>query len=270
MSKIIAVDFDGTLFTNAWPNIGEPIEGTINAVKAEQAAGSKIILWTNRIGDKLQEAIDACKKQGIEFDAVNDNLPEIVEEFGVNCRKIFANEYWDDRAVRATKDGLEGQYRMVTVTPNPDGDTRTANTNVTFEQFQKANDMHMDDVRKTMNQISIMIQDAGIHHDWTKKEYEREFYRDFKDTMLGGGDFTKKEWYLKHIALEDHHPLSYCSGTLDLLDLIEMVVDCVCAGKARTGEVVRPALPNYILQHAMANTWDLVEGMVVVNTDETI
>ena len=31
------------------------------------------------------------------FDAVNENLPEIVEAFGVDPRKIFANEYIDDR-----------------------------------------------------------------------------------------------------------------------------------------------------------------------------
>lgn len=38
-----------------------------------------------------------CKEQGLIFDAVNDNLPEVIEEFGENCRKIFANEYIDDR-----------------------------------------------------------------------------------------------------------------------------------------------------------------------------
>lgn len=267
MSKIIAVDFDGTIFTNAWPDIGEPIKSTIDALKREQRSGSKIILWTNRMGDKLQEAIDACKKQGIEFDAVNDNLPEIIEAFGDNCRKIFANEYWDDRAIKATKDGLEGSYHTVLINPNPDGDTRTADENVTFEQFQKANDMHIDDVRKTMDQISIMVQNAGARHDWTKKEFEREFYRDFKDTMEGGGDFTKKEWYLKHIRFEDHHPLSYCSANLDLVDILEMVADCVCAGKARSGKVMRLVIPNYILQRAMANTWDLVESMVELNED---
>ena len=46
-AKIIAVDFDGTLVENKWPEIGAPIEKNIAKVKAEQEAGAKIILWTN-------------------------------------------------------------------------------------------------------------------------------------------------------------------------------------------------------------------------------
>ena len=37
---------------------------------------------------------------GVEFDAVNENLPEVIERMGGDTRKVFANEYWDDRAVR--------------------------------------------------------------------------------------------------------------------------------------------------------------------------
>lgn len=98
-SKIIAVDFDGCLVTNAFPEIGEPIEATVSALKAEQAAGAKVILWTCRRGAQLNAAEDWCDSQGIRLDAVNENLPEIIAEFGGDTRKIFANEYWDDRTV---------------------------------------------------------------------------------------------------------------------------------------------------------------------------
>lgn len=97
--KIIAVDFDGCLVINKWPEVGAPIEKNINKLKAEQADGAKVILWTNRVGEALEKALEFCKEQGIHLDAVNENLPEIVEAFGGGCRKIFANEYWDDRAV---------------------------------------------------------------------------------------------------------------------------------------------------------------------------
>lgn len=40
LPKIIAVDFDGTLFENAWPDVGAPIEKNINKLKAEQADGA--------------------------------------------------------------------------------------------------------------------------------------------------------------------------------------------------------------------------------------
>lgn len=98
-AKIIAVDFDGTLVENKWPEIGAPIEKNIAKVKAEQEAGAKIILWTNRVGEPLEKALAFCEAHGIHLDAVNKNLPEIIKAFGTDCRKIFANEYWDDRAI---------------------------------------------------------------------------------------------------------------------------------------------------------------------------
>lgn len=96
-NKIIAVDFDGTLCENKWPEIGEANESLIQYLKKRQEEGDKLILWTNRVDDKLDAAVAWSAEHGIIFDAVNDNLPEIVESFGTNCRKIFANEYIDDR-----------------------------------------------------------------------------------------------------------------------------------------------------------------------------
>ena len=97
--KIIAVDFDGTLFTDGYPGVGRPIYETIGRLMSEQEAGSRIILWTNRSDGPLRTAIEACAEIGIHFDAINDNLPEIIEYFGTNPRKVFANEYWDDRTI---------------------------------------------------------------------------------------------------------------------------------------------------------------------------
>ena len=96
---IIAVDFDGTLCENAWPGIGEARAGVIDYVLGQQATGAKLILWTNRVGERLDEAVKWCAAHGLIFDAVNENLPEIVEAFGGDTRKVFANEYLDDRAV---------------------------------------------------------------------------------------------------------------------------------------------------------------------------
>lgn len=99
-TKIIAIDFDGTLAENVWPDIGAPIWSVIGELKAEQDAGCKTILWTNRTSEKLDAAVAWCAKHGIHLDAINENLPEMIEFFGGDTRKIFANEYWDDRAVR--------------------------------------------------------------------------------------------------------------------------------------------------------------------------
>ena len=69
--KIIAVDFDGCLAVNKWPEIGAPIESTIQKLKSEQANGAKVILWTNRVGEPLEKAVQFCKEQGIHLDEVN-------------------------------------------------------------------------------------------------------------------------------------------------------------------------------------------------------
>ena len=96
-NNIIAVDFDGTLCENKWPEIGMPNEELIEYLKKRQTNGEKLILWTNRVGNRLDEAVKWSAEKGLVFDAVNENLPEIVEAFGVDSRKIFANEYIDDR-----------------------------------------------------------------------------------------------------------------------------------------------------------------------------
>lgn len=97
--KIIAVDFDGTLIEEGkWPGVGEANLEVLNYCKDEQAKGARIILWTNRKDEPLATAIQWCEEHGLRLDAVNENLPEMIEFFNDDPRKIFANEYIDDRA----------------------------------------------------------------------------------------------------------------------------------------------------------------------------
>ncbi|MBR1565149.1 MAG: hypothetical protein IJ649_00160 [Oscillospiraceae bacterium] len=103
--SIIAVDFDGCLCRNAWPEIGEANWEVIHALVERQAEGDKVILWTCRVDDKLEAAVAWCINRGIKFDAVNANLPEMIDKFGNDCRKVFANEYWDDRSVMVRGEG---------------------------------------------------------------------------------------------------------------------------------------------------------------------
>ena len=97
--KIIAVDFDGTLCFSDWPALGEPNLQLIEYLKRWKKQGNKLILWTCRAGEALDLAISWCREQELVFDAINDNLPEIVEKYGNNSRKITCDYYIDDRAV---------------------------------------------------------------------------------------------------------------------------------------------------------------------------
>ena len=104
--RVIAVDFDGTLCTHKFPEIGEikqVHQNVINYVKQCRANGNIIVLWTCRedLPDRayLTEAVEWCKEQGIEFDSVNEYVNPEVSCFGKYARKIAADEYIDDKAV---------------------------------------------------------------------------------------------------------------------------------------------------------------------------
>lgn len=126
---VIAVDFDGTIFTNKFPQIGEPkIEFIKFLIALQKQRGVKLILWTCREDKTLAEAIAACSKLGLVFDAHNENLPEMNAYYKNNSRKVGADLYIDDRAynpneysesifrarvfneVVATQNIREGQY----------------------------------------------------------------------------------------------------------------------------------------------------------------
>lgn len=94
---VYAVDFDGTLCENRWPDIGEPNIPLIRFLKYRQEAGEKVILYTMREGDLLDKA-EEWLFDNFEFmpDAVNDNIKELKEAFGNNPRKIYADVYIDD------------------------------------------------------------------------------------------------------------------------------------------------------------------------------
>jgi len=44
-------------------------------------------------------SVEWCLENDLEFDTVNDNLPEVIEIYGSNSRKISCDYYIDDRAL---------------------------------------------------------------------------------------------------------------------------------------------------------------------------
>ena len=98
MKRVIAVDFDGTLCVNRWPEIGEPNAELIGQLIEEQKNGAVIILWTCRADRMLEEAVKWAEEQGLKFDYVNRNVPERIRAYKNDSRKISADVYVDDRA----------------------------------------------------------------------------------------------------------------------------------------------------------------------------
>lgn len=152
----------------------------------------------------------------------------------------------------------------VVIHKNPNGDTRTAPKGITFKQFQEANNSHIMDVTNTMLRVSEMMEEAACMHDHTKKSDEEQFYKDFLSTMNEGTDFVSGKWYQHHVNTERHHLLSRCPEDVNLLDVIEMIVDCVCAGKTRSGEIRGLEITPEILDKAMRNTVKMIDDMTEV------
>ena len=96
---IVAVDFDGTLSLDAqYPNIGRFNTPLYEALMKLRGIGWSIVLWTCREGKELREAVIWCANNGLEFDAINENPPEVP----FKSRKVVADMYVDDRAYMPT------------------------------------------------------------------------------------------------------------------------------------------------------------------------
>jgi hydroxymethylpyrimidine pyrophosphatase-like HAD family hydrolase len=114
-SKVIAVDFDGTIVEHAYPGIGKEMLFAFATLKELQNRGHKLILWTFRSGELLNEAVEYCRLNGVEFYAVNKNYPE--EVFSENIsRKVNADIFIDDRNVGGFR-GWSETWQML----HPDG-----------------------------------------------------------------------------------------------------------------------------------------------------
>ena len=118
---IIAVDFDGTIVEHRYPAIGPEKPFAIDTLKYLCAQRHKLILWTVREGELLDEAVAYCRYRGLEFYAVNKNYPEEKPTHEGYSRKLQADLFIDDRNLGGLPDWGE-IYRMLS------GEGRTADT----------------------------------------------------------------------------------------------------------------------------------------------
>ena len=95
---IIAVDFDGTIVEDAYPKIGKPNLFAFETLKKLQDEGHRLILWTYRCDNRLDEAVKFCESNGVFFYAVNSSFPEEKYSDDVS-RKIHADLFIDDRNI---------------------------------------------------------------------------------------------------------------------------------------------------------------------------
>jgi len=93
---IIAVDFDGTVVEHQYPAIGPLKEGAKETLLAFRKAGHKIAIWTCRAGKEEQDVRRFLVDNGLPFDSINTAVPGT----DLGTRKIYADVYIDDKAIR--------------------------------------------------------------------------------------------------------------------------------------------------------------------------
>ena len=114
---IIAVDFDGILCENRFPEIGRPYYEMVSFVRQLIDEGHEVVLWTSRTGDRLAEAAMWCEDRGLHFCAINENAPsnlaQYLAEYPTPSPKVYADVYLEDgdpwflRYAETTKGGTE-------------------------------------------------------------------------------------------------------------------------------------------------------------------
>lgn len=149
---------------------------------------------------------------------------------------------------------------------NSNGDSRTAKKIPSFEEFSEANRDHIRDVSRTMCELALDITRRGMLHDRTKIDSELEpiFYNDLVEAMKHHMYFEDGEWAHTHYTMERHHLLKRVPEDVNLIDVIEMIVDCVCAGMARSGEVRPLEINEDILKEAVKNTTEMIKNSIVL------
>ena len=147
---------------------------------------------------------------------------------------------------------------------NTNGDSRVATKVPTFSEFTDSNLGHCANVRGMMSNFAEDIIQQGGRHDWTKGEepYRSMFYRDLCNAIEGRMKFEDGEWCKLHYINERHHLLENALDDVNLIDVIEMIADCVCAGMARSGEVRPLEINESILMKAINNTVKLMAESV--------
>jgi len=160
---------------------------------------------------------------------------------------------------------------IVNIIKNTNGDSRVADHVPSIREFERANYLHIEDVKNLIDIFCQGLRERSSEHDWSKvkEPYKSMFYRDLCNTISGVSKFEDGEWHRLHYEeLERHHLQKKVPDDVDLFDVIEMLCDCVAAGMARSGEVYDVEIDPEILVKAVANTVEQLKSSVHIMEDK--
>jgi hypothetical protein len=113
---IIAIDFDKTIDTGGFPEVGGLHKHVKEVINKWFAQGAYIIIWTCRTGILQLEAEAFLLKEGINFHKINDHHPNSLLNYGndrqidhnLQARKIWSHVLIDDTSINWMLHGHPG------------------------------------------------------------------------------------------------------------------------------------------------------------------
>ena len=154
---------------------------------------------------------------------------------------------------------------MIKIQKSKTADTRTCDfSKVTKEQLKDSSIQHIEDVAKGVEFFKTMLDSVGKRHDADKLSDIDGFHRDF----LTG--FEQTTWWDNHRKVNRHHLLQVdgVPANVNLIDVMDMIIDCVMAGMGRSGSVYDLELKPEVLMDAFQNTVELLKSQIVVEADD--
>ena len=151
------------------------------------------------------------------------------------------------------------EEEKIIIKRSKNADTRTAEGKVTKKELLQQTYSHIDDVNNVGNFLCDKFKKQIKQHDYTKVEGIDQFYEDFT-TGMQNGEFKKLPWWQLHMT-ERHHLNDSVPEDVNLLDVLEMVIDCTVAGLARGGssdKIYPITIPQEVLEQAIDNTKQLI------------
>lgn len=140
-----------------------------------------------------------------------------------------------------------------------DADTRSAKKGTTKKELLQNTYSHISDVNNVGNWLADKFKKQLKKHDYTKVDYIDEFYEDFNEKLTDDTrNFKDMNWFKERHMGERHHLNDSVPDDVNLLDVLEMVVDCTCAGLARSGDVYPITIPQEVIELAIENTKNLI------------
>jgi hypothetical protein len=164
-------------------------------------------------------------------------------------------------AIELIKKELDNKKEGIKISKSSTADTRTCDfKKVSKEQLLESSKMHIEDVSKGLTFFKTLLEIASSKHDEDKITGIEKFHSDF---ITG---FSQTSWWDNHRKVSRHHLLNEdgVPDDVNLIDVLEMIADCVMAGMARAGSVYPLDISPEVLLKALENTVEKLKSEIIV------